>query len=66
MDMMRTEGGDDEEEKGRKINHHLKTISVGSDGRKISKPKEAKESGAGIVSQDFLIFRVLLFLGKYK
>merc|ERR1719193_1117343 len=32
MDMMRTEGDDDDEEEGRKINHHGKTITVGSNG----------------------------------
>ena len=52
MDMMRTEGGDDEEEGGRKINHHGKTISVGSDGRAISKPMETKESEIDIVSKE--------------
>ena len=50
MDMMRTEGGDEEEEKGRKINHHGKTISVGSDGKEISKPKETKGSEIDVVS----------------
>ena len=67
MDMMRTDGGDDEEEEGRKINHHGKTISVGSDGRAISKPKEAEESGIDMVSKEScLIPYILLILGQYQ
>ena len=40
MDMMRTEGDDDDEEEGRKINHHGKTITVGSNGRRLSKQND--------------------------
>ena len=48
MDMMRTEGSDDEEE-GREINHHGKKIIVGPDGKQIQKHKEVKEHGIDLV-----------------